>query len=319
MTDRRSAGRPLDLPGPGVVYACRDQALAVRPTLVDRPPSPGDGPTPLQAAALIGDSTSRSAAIRARLTAIAAGAPDAEADLAWIHAMLAVPDGLPPTTFEALRELPSCPGAATALVFTATDEAKCERVWRLEQALPFLWVLCSVNTWRIAYDSGILRLSARLMAAGFAAEEAAEMARSILAYPIDWMIDFDEALLAPIALAELSPPSSEPIRDARDIAQDRIRRSGDRQDMATPTTCFDLALLGGDIQFLAPWRFVFDKSHWQGLDAPLFAALAAAGRITPTSEQRLAMRQARREDPQHFCEAYAAALGALARLSSGRR
>jgi hypothetical protein len=34
---------PLDLPGPGVVYACRDQALAVRPTLADRPPHPATG------------------------------------------------------------------------------------------------------------------------------------------------------------------------------------------------------------------------------------------------------------------------------------
>jgi hypothetical protein len=309
---------PLDLPGPGVVYACRDRVLAARPTLVDRPSSPSDAPTPLQAAALITESNPRNSAIKARLTEIAAGAPDAEADLAWIHAMLDVPDGLPPTTFEALQELPSCPGAAIALVFSATDEAACERVWRLERALPFLWVLCSVNAWRTAYHAAILRRSARLMAAGFTAEEAAEMARSTLAYPIDWMFHFDEALLTPFTLAGVSAPSSEPIRDARDIAQDRIRRSGDRQDRVAAVTCFDLALLEADIQSLAPWRFVFDKSHWQGLDAPLFAALAAADRVIPTSDQRLAMRQARREDPQHFCEAYAAALGLLARLSSGR-
>jgi hypothetical protein len=309
---------PLDLSGPGVVYACRDGRLAVRPTLVDRPPSLGYRPTPLQAAALIAEPNLRSTAIKARLIEITAGAPDAEVDLAWINAMLAVPDGLPPTTFEALQELPTCPGAAIALVFSATDEATCERLWRLEQALPFLWVLCSVNAWHTAYHAAIVRRSARLMAAGFAAEEAAEMTRSTLAYPIDWMIHFDEALLTPIALAGLCAPSGEPIRYARDIAQDRIRRSGDRQDRVTTVTCFDLALLGSDIQSLAPWRFAFDKSHWQGLDAPLFAALAAADRIIPTSEQRLAIRQARREDPQHFCEAYAAALRLLARLSSGR-
>jgi hypothetical protein len=195
----------------------------------------------------------------------------------------------------------------------------CERVWRLEQALPFLWVLCKVDAWHTAFHAAIGRRSTQLMAAGFSAEEAADMARSTLAYPIDWMSSYDEALLTPFALAGLSVPSGEPVRDARDIAQDRVRRGGDRQDMATPISCFDTVLFGGDIQLLAPWRFAFDQSHWQGLDAPLFAALAAAGGITPTSEQRLAMRQARREDPQHFCEAYAAALGALARLSSGPR
>jgi hypothetical protein len=131
------------------------------------------------------------------------------------------------------------------------------------------------------------------------------------------MIHFDEALLTPLAFAGLTAPSNEPSRDPRDIAQDRIRRSSDRQDRVTAATCFDLAFLGADIQSLAPWRFAFDKSHWQGLDAPLVAALAAADRITPSMGQRLAMRQARREDPQHFCEAYAAALGLLARLSLG--
>jgi hypothetical protein len=267
---------------------------------------------------LITGSIPGSTAIKARLIEIAAGAPDAEADLGWIHALLAVPDSLPPTTFEALQELPSYPGAVIALVFTATDEATCERVWRLEQALPFLWVLCRVDTWRTAYDAAMLRRSTRLTAAGFSAEEAADMARTSLTHPIDWMMSFDEALLTPFVLAGLVAPLGEPVGDARDIAQDRIRRGSDRRDMATPTTCFDLAFLGGDIQLLAPWRFAFHQSHWQGLDAPLFAALAAAGQITPTSEQRLAMRQARREDPQHFCEAYAAALGALARLSSGR-
>ena len=128
---------PPDLPGPGVVYACRDRALAVRPTLVDRPAPPGAAPTPLQGAALITGSIPRSTAIKARLIEIAAGAPDAEADLGWIYALLAVPDSLPPTTFEALQELPSCPGVAIALVFTATDEATCERVWRLRTGAAF--------------------------------------------------------------------------------------------------------------------------------------------------------------------------------------
>ena len=313
---------PIDLSGPGVVYARRNGALAVRPTLVDRPPVPSNESTPLQAAVLITGSTFRSKAISERLNAIAAGAPDADADLAWMHALLAVPDGLPPTTFEVLQALSSCPGAAIALIFAASDEAASERVWRLEQALPFLWVLCSVDAWRSGHDAAVQRLSSRLAMAGFTADEAIEMARSSLANLIDRMIHFDEALVAPCRFAGLTAMSDEPVRDAREIAQDRIRRGAGLQDTATPTTCFDLAFLGAEIRKLAPWRFArrdsfaFDQSHWQGLDAPLSAALAAAGWTTPTSEQRLAMRQARREDPQHFCEAYAAAICALARLSS---
>jgi hypothetical protein len=196
---------------------------------VDRPAASGAALTPLQAAALITGSIPRSTAIKARLIEIAAGASDAEADFGWIHALLAVPDSLPPTTFEALQELPSHPGAVIALVFTATDEATCERVWRLEQALPFLWVLCRVDTWRTAYDAAMLRRSTRLTAAGFSAEEAADMARTSLAHPIDWMMSLDEALLTPFVLAGLVAPSREPVRDARDIAQDRIRRGGDRR------------------------------------------------------------------------------------------
>jgi hypothetical protein len=119
---------PLDLPGPGVVYACRGGRLAVRPALVDRPPSLGYRPTPLQAAVLITEANLRNTGIKARLIEIAADAPDAEADLARIHALLAVPDGLPPTTFESLQELPSCPEVLIALVSTSTDEAMCERV-----------------------------------------------------------------------------------------------------------------------------------------------------------------------------------------------
>ena len=152
--------------------------------------------------------------------------------------------------------------------------------------------------------------------AGFTGDEADEMARGSLGYMINRMIYFDDALSAPLGLAGLTALSDEPVRDAREIAQDRIRRDCGLPDKASAVTCFNLAFLGDDTGTLAPWRIAFDQSHWQGLDAPLFAALAAGGRAKPTSEQRLAVRQARRKDSQHFCEAYAAALRTLARLSS---
>jgi hypothetical protein len=63
---------------------------------------------------------------------------------------------------------------------------------------------------------------------------------------------------------------------------------------------------------LRDWYEGFHQEHWEGLQAPLVAALRAAGRVKLMPLHRLRVREAINDDPEHFTDAYSAAVRQLA-------
>ena len=70
-----------------------------------------------------------------------------------------------------------------------------------------------------------------------------------------------------------------------------------------------------ELEKLPQWFQGFHEDHWEGLQAPVAAALRAAGRVTLLPRHRLRIREAMIEDPEHFSEAYEACLLHLSNAS----
>jgi hypothetical protein len=104
-------------------------------------------------------------------------------------------------------------------------------------------------------------------------------------------------------------------------ANDRITRIGHLIDdtdprVRTPQTdpaaasCFRAA--DSEVASRLP-TYRFMPVHWEGLDAPCAAALAAAGEGWLSPRQIRRVRQARAEEPLSFADMFAAALHSRAR------
>ena len=71
--------------------------------------------------------------------------------------------------------------------------------------------------------------------------------------------------------------------------------------MSDPPLCVEL-------QKFPEWYAGFHEDHWEGVQAPIVAALRGTDRVKLLPRHRLRIRKAMIEDPEHFSEAYAACL-----------
>jgi hypothetical protein len=189
--------------------------------------------------------------------------------------------GLPPATFDVLALLAQRPALGPALLFTA-DAAALEALMRLEEGLPFTWVLVPEGAWRDARDA----LGSRLMDA-LGAELALSCVQARQA---------EIARIEPTLMLVLDRPC--PDTSLSDAAQGFMHRQADRvPDGSSPFRPEHAALLPA-------WAFHSD--YWRALDAPLAAALHAAGKIVLSDSQRLCIRDVARRHPVWFQGGYIA-------------
>lgn len=304
---------PDDLPGPGVVFLAEGVTAVSRPLLISRHYLAPASLRPLMQAVLIGAADERAAMLDAALSPIGAGSEDCEPDLRWLHAHLSLPEALTPSTFHAISALVRHPYALAALVASAPDDEARERVWGLERKLPIVWTLTRVDAWRSAFTNAGRRMRSMLERAGFG-ERAEPVAAQHMRDSAEKFVAFDETLRVPLYLAGIVDKAPDAPRRHDLIAQDYIRRLADGVDVRSPMSCFHTAAMMPQLRPLCGWLGGFDASHHEALEAPIVAALHAAGRASGAgTAHKLRIRQAIMDDPQHFAEAYGAALFALAR------
>ena len=206
------------------------------------------------------------------------------------------------------------------LIASSPDDESLERVWALEPELPFLWVLVSVDDWRHAFNCQYQRTRRGLCAIGWDDSKAHVTAAAQVNTTVDKLVLLDDDLCAPIVAAGLRPPSQVCARSPREIGQDRIRRLAGSDHESRRGACFiNDDCLRAELEKLPEWFQGFHEDHWEGLQAPVAAALRAAGRVKLLPRQRLRIREAMLEDPEHFSEAYEACLLHLSNASPAEK
>ena len=304
---------PQDLPGPGIAYLADAGIPISRPILVVRPHADADDLTPLQRAVLVNARHQRDLAIDAALKMIGERPSQNGADLAWLHAHLAMADALVPSTFRAFSLLAFHPRTLAALVAWAPDDAARDRVWNLERQLPLLWALVGVEDWSFAFGERERKIRSELETAGLG-EQSARYAREAVESAAEAFAAFDETLRMTFLASGLSrtPPSG--IRQPKLIAQDYIRGLAALSEPRSVDSCFHTAAVMPGLKAHCAWLSDFDESHHEALQAPIVAALQAGGRLmTLSGKQRLRIRESMIQDHQYFADAYATALMAIGR------
>ena len=320
LWERASAGGgpvplPDDLPGPGLVLVRIAGRASVRPIPFGGAAlSAAMVPNALATAGLVVAQATRAAEVRA----VEAGQPAPRRPpqpLRWMQAMLAALKDAPPTSMDVFRLLWRQPSAAAALLLSSNDEAERERIWRLEQSTPLMWMLAPLSAWQAALSHRLAHWQGLLTQAALAAPfvQALEQVRA----EVEALVALDPLLRAPLAAAGAC--AAEPrLRNDVEIAQERLRRStrvlDDRSHGQRWPSCFyDDPKLRPLLPPLFHARERWHGAHWEGLEAPCVAALRVVGRAEPTADQRLRIRAAYAEDPLHFSEAYAVFVADFAR------
>ncbi|HEX3918846.1 MAG TPA: STY4851/ECs_5259 family protein [Caulobacteraceae bacterium] len=318
---------PDDLEGPGILMPRQNGRVIGRPTLVPGGPLPTEGLGPLQRATLISRGGNRRAAMAERLETLADDSAEAAVDRGFLLRLINALDGAPPSAVDALAMLPGHPAALAGLAATADTDELVGKVWLLERELPFLWAATPLHLWMSAFATRRQTLERLLIAHGFDAVPAADLARSAVIEAADAIAGLDPMLRTALALVVGATPSTDAAPSLTDAVQDRLRRTAEdyesqgtvafrSQDSTAAGSCFRRA--GSALTERLP-VFRFDESFREGLDAPCALALAAAAwpddphRIVLDAEQIRRARDARAREPQSFADIYGAALKLLAR------
>lgn len=311
---RRAFPLPSSIVGPGVVYLCEGERVASRARFAQLRSLPTDGHNRLQQA-IMGEASVCEEALRGAFQSIEADVADAAQELEWLHAAVAATSQLPPTTFNLFKQISRHSQMLAHLVAASVDDAALERAWRLESELPFIWVLVSVEDWRRAFRAQQTRTALALRRIGWSEEQAEATAKAQVEHTVSRFLFLEEILQPVFAVAGLHQAPPWASRTPKEIAQDRIRRLAG----AEPARSESVFMIDRDLKplllELREWFAEFHPEHWEGLQAPLVAALRATDRVSLTSTHRLRIREASLDDPEHFAEAYAAA---IAHLSTNR-
>jgi hypothetical protein len=279
--------RPFELPtlhGDWIVYLrAGDRALS-RPRFVRGNALTSAPNTPMARAMAIADPDARHAALLALVDEALA---DPLAGRGTVRATLDLAlslRGLPPSTFDVLRLLPQRPAlAASMLMQAAPDEV--EPVMRLGEGLPLAWPLVPADCWRPAEEGQAAYLFAAVPDQPMLVAEVVGGRRRLIAER------------EPAIAGLLHQPVER--RALSEAANAFLNRSDDRiQSAANPFRPVRAA-------DLPSWPV--DEGFWRALDAPVAAALAAAGRLALASPEIICVKDIARRHPRWFRDGYQAA------------
>lgn len=267
---------PEDLIGPGVAYLRQGEAIVSRPHFVHGAPIDGQNLNRLQTA-VVQDRSSFKPALDAAFATIEGGGAAADVELQWLHQLAKLAATLPATTFDVLKHLGRRSRILAHLIASSPNEEALERVWALEPELPFLWVLVSLDDWRHAFAEQYQRTWRALRGLGWEEAKAHATAAAQINTLLDKLLLLDDDLRAPMAAAGLRVRGERPQRSPREVGQDRIRRMAGSEQGPRRSSCFMADPdLRAELLSLADWFQSFHEDQWEGVQAPLVAALRAA-------------------------------------------
>lgn len=330
-------------PGAWLVTAWEGDLAFARPTLVLVPGEPPETDSPLLRAIRQPDPTTRAAALRLAVQALASDATHAD----WARALEFVGTlrDLPAGTFDVVRQLVREPDVMAMVPFFL-DATSRPRICRAFEALPFAWSLVGLRSWARA----VQRVQ----------DAHPSLAQAVVRDALRWAADAlpGAACVAHVAQArvgshDLAPPGlQDNLRLVRSLLEapsartasgrwlakdlqaggpqallahhlthltDQLRRSATHARWWPPLASTQLARALGVAALaprlepsMLPTERPFERAV---LDAPLFAAAACAFSRAPTEEGLVQLRRLRAFDEQFFDGTYQIHLARLLPLA----
>jgi hypothetical protein len=303
--------------GPWLVYGHVDGQYRIRPTVINVTDNQALEPAEdggLSSLTCIADARLRDERMRARLHDLASLPGDA--DWTQLNRGLEVLQGrLPLVCVDLFKLLPKVPEALIMMLARAFGE-RVDAILRLEDELPFGWVVLSMETWQSAFARVLEWRQRTVIEHGALEEDARETAVSLVSGTLESMVASEAVLQGHIAILREDlgipdplgePPPSQLARPAvvKTIVQLRLEAQQQaclqRNDGVEWPSRFSfrdhVTRLPAEHLNLPGWKHAV-------LDAPYAAAWIAAngGQIGGTFAQ--AIRQCREFDPVYFDETY---------------
>lgn len=167
---------------PWLVVLRQDAGVRVEPVAVGgRRTMAGEGQVSVRAALRLADPVRRAEKVQEALFEMVdeQDASRSEENWSFLTEMMLCLEDLPPTTVDLLSVLPRCPAMLVRCLFQL-DPSLREKVWRLDDELPFSWMLVPRETWRKEAQSAYNGLRDQLTAVDEPGRLASERVLSIL-------------------------------------------------------------------------------------------------------------------------------------------
>ena len=202
--------------------------------------------------------------------------------------------------FDALKLLPSYPGALIHLLLSGRDAGERGAIWALQNELPFLWLALPCWAWLVAARQQWSLLTAAL--APILGEVASQKeALAWLERVVGDLVALEPALASRFAALGLSTAVPITTSSLRDLVSAYVRGQDQREDEPLNDLGARLAAVGLKLP-----REIQDTTHscFVGLFAPVLLAAAACGKLVLDRELSLVIRRALREDPAYVSAAW---------------
>ena len=314
---------------PWLVVLRQDDDVRVEPVVVGgRSLRPGatHEPLPLAEAASLADSKQRALKVEEALNRMSEEEHgDAmEADWSFLTDMLLCLEDVSPTSAELISVLPRCTRTLVRCLFRMDPNLR-RRIWRLDEELPFSWLMVRRNIWRseatLAYEAvrsemdGIVAKPER-EAAGYILAILGEGVQRLAA--LDTIGTDLEMYFAGGALGEAFETSVREERDTRMREHvQRLAREDDWPPGDSRREWSDELEHGKLIAKLQMWQREDIRSRLPTLDTPVAAAWCCFF-SNPTARTVFLVKRMRAHAPDWFDIAYSAAWYRLARLLDER-
>lgn len=314
---REFARMPGELVGPGVAVLREGRRIIGRPTFLNGGDvDEGMLTCRLQRACAAPTAVRRELIDRA-ISGLADEDKEADADLQYLHKLVAALDGIPPSALDPIKSAIGNAVARAAWLTSAASEEQRAAIWKLERDLPFLW--CATPL--LAFQKGFARqansLTGQMLTLGIEPQMAQGIAESSVRSAAADLSNLDAGLRMVMAFCGLTiatggaPPTifkaAQSIVARADIADDDPRFSANAEP--SRASCFRTV----GVATALPDFTRFPSLYWQSLDAPCACALSAAGLMVLTKDQVIAARAIKAEEPIVFYDMYAGALSVLAK------
>ena len=311
---------------PYLAIARHDGRICAQPIEVSPPPRSAatearDSPPPrLPDAARVTDPDQRRTAVQQALRGMLEdGVDDIEEEWEFLTNTLLATVDLPASSVDVLVGLSETPRLLVRCLFRV-DSVPRQRLWRIEQELPFSWLLVKRQIWRqeskAAFD--VVRRTLEGVGQDDAAETALDHVSSILEE--GWRSNtglrpagLDAALgLANGRLPETFAAQQQAARDQAKSQQIVLRNDRDDWPLGDGRRQWTEEI--GEKALSALWQNADELGHRQPLfDTPVAAAFCSlVPRTAPTPRAIYLVRRIRTHDPEWFDLAYAAAWTGLA-------
>ncbi|WP_240545162.1 STY4851/ECs_5259 family protein [Sinorhizobium fredii] len=297
---------PEDVYGPCLVYLRDGPDILTRPLLLigaaEVPAFPSGS---LRTALCLRNYSELQTAIAERLGKLWCD-PNAIEDLAYIRTLVGNLDGLPPTAFEALKNLPHHPKTLVRLLLGAADDKSRVAVWGLQGQLPFIWLGIPLECWKCAFDFERSTIENALAQVPGSDEFRLEILVRYFRDKLASLVDIEPSLAA--VFSALDFPLAPRTKPLENIIEDFIKdqRSRETEDSSHVVRAAPLARRVSELGLAVPNGIShrFSLGDFDALYAPILLAASARGLAIIDPDLEVPLRAALHENGAFVSEAY---------------